>query len=151
MLNLVLKPPKIDPLVLDYSMDDRRLTAESLWQDWLNNQPLLAIEPTLLPEDSLLEEEETPEWTGESQIESIDENSSNLFFALDRKDLLKLICSFSRFGRRKTLVAYLVLAGVTVVAVSLIPNGTNNTGIWDPRIYFILISVSISREYSPTI
>ena len=132
-------------------MDDRRLTAESLWQDWLNNQPLLAIEPTLLLEDSLLEEEETPEWTGESQIESIDENSSNLFSALDRKDLLKLICSFSRFGRRKTLVAYMVLAGVTVVAVSLIPNGTNNTGIWDPRIYFIRISVSISREYSPTI
>ena len=60
-------------------MDDRRLTAESLWQDWLNNQPLLAIEPTLLPEDSLLEEEETPEWTGESQIESIDKNSSNFF------------------------------------------------------------------------
>ena len=148
MLNLVLKPPKIDPLVLDYSMDDRRLTAESLWQDWLNNQPLLAIEPTL-PEDSLLEEEETPEWTGESQIESIDKNSSNFFLSLDRKDLLKLICSFSRFGRRKTLVAYMVLAGVTVVAVSLIPNGTNNTGIWDPRIYFILIS--ISREYSPTI
>ena len=52
-----------------------------------------------------------------------------LFFSLDRKDLLKLICSFSRFGRRKTLVAYMVLAGITVVAVSLIPNGTNNTGI----------------------
>ena len=38
-----------------------------------------AIEPTLVPEDSLLKEEETPEWAGESQIESIDKNSSNFF------------------------------------------------------------------------
>ncbi|RMX39032.1 hypothetical protein pdam_00021865, partial [Pocillopora damicornis] len=39
-----------------------------------------------------------------------------------------VIHNCNRFGRRKTLVAYMVLAGVTVVAVSLIPNGTNNTG-----------------------
>ena len=149
MLNLVLKPPKIDPLVLDYLMHDRRLTAQSLLKDWFDNQPLLgnwahARSRRLFTQGG---RDSGMGWGEPNRVYW--QEFFQLFFSLDRKDLLKLICSFSRFGRRKTLVAYMVLAGVTVVAVSLIPNGTNNTGIWDPRIYFILIS--ISREYSPTI
>lgn len=35
---------------------------------------------------------------------------------------------YCRFGRKKTTVAYMILAGVTIVAVSFIPHGTNNVG-----------------------
>ena len=33
-----------------------------------------------------------------------------------------------RFGRKKTTTAYMIAAGISVVAVSFIPHGTNNTG-----------------------
>ena len=33
-----------------------------------------------------------------------------------------------RFGRKKTTTAHMIAAGISVVAVSFIPHGTNNTG-----------------------
>ena len=41
---------------------------------------------------------------------------------------LNNISSCFRFGRKKTTIAHMVAAGIAVVAVSLIPHGTNNTG-----------------------
>ena len=33
-----------------------------------------------------------------------------------------------RFGRKKTTVAFMTMAGLSIVAVSFIPAGTDNTG-----------------------
>ncbi|XP_068736416.1 solute carrier family 22 member 3-like isoform X1 [Montipora capricornis] len=38
------------------------------------------------------------------------------------------------FGRKKTIIAHMVAAGIAVVAVSLIPHGTNNTGFIAGRV-----------------
>ena len=35
---------------------------------------------------------------------------------------------FFRFGRKKSIIAYLSIAGLSIVAVSFIPAGTENTG-----------------------
>ncbi|KAL9962625.1 hypothetical protein ACROYT_G031745 [Oculina patagonica] len=45
-----------------------------------------------------------------------------------------VIDNCNRFGRKKTTVAYMILAGVTVVAVSFIPHGTNNIGFIAGRV-----------------
>lgn len=45
-----------------------------------------------------------------------------------------VIHNCNRFGRKKTTVAHMVAAGISVVAVSLIPHGTNNTGFIAGRV-----------------
>ena len=35
---------------------------------------------------------------------------------------------YSRFGRKRTIIAYSILSGICVVAVSLIPHGTDSIG-----------------------
>jgi len=45
-----------------------------------------------------------------------------------------VIDNCNRFGRKKTTVAYMIAAGISVVAVSLIPHGTNNTGFIAGRV-----------------
>lgn len=45
-----------------------------------------------------------------------------------------VIHNCNRFGRKKTTIAHMVAAGIAVVAVSLIPHGTNNTGFIAGRV-----------------
>ena len=42
--------------------------------------------------------------------------------------LFVCLFSFYRFGRKKTAVGYMIAAGISALAVSFIPAGTNNTG-----------------------
>jgi len=44
------------------------------------------------------------------------------------RNMKNVFLYYSRFGRKRTIIAYSILSGICVVAVSLIPHGTGSIG-----------------------
>ena len=55
-------------------------------------------------------------------------NTENFFYFLNKISIIFIFLYHSRFGRKKTIIAYSILSGICVVAVSLIPHKTNSIG-----------------------
>lgn len=91
-------------------------------------------------------QQQDPEWKLILKITKGDEQINFLMFyvvtlvtvvwkgkgKLSPKERIFYLFNSFRFGRKKTTVAFMIIAGLSIVAVSFIPAGTDNTGNKQP-------------------